>query len=211
MATLKKIWNDSVGSNIIANIIVYILSYLVAILYNYYNEKELNFGGLFILSLIIFSLAFILCNMAKIIVGYRYKEGQIELDRALFAKIKNIYLPENGTIAFLRQFDFRGSFLLDSIKDLEKYSSNESHADFEFLHPKLDKLNKELLTNILAMQEIIALQTWNNNDVQAVPREWRESQPTRFQQVTTDLNNLANKIVAVYDLLIKNGRRILTI
>jgi hypothetical protein len=137
----------------------------------------------------------------------------LELDRAVYKKLQES-LPWNGSVLFLRQHDFGGSFSWDKLDDLDTFCAECLNPHFEFIDTELERIRKDLLEKIQQFTDILSHNTWphetyaiNTSRVSSVPAEWRRTDRERYTQVTEQLNTLSFQIGECYDLIVKLGRR----
>ncbi len=217
---IKKIWKDSVGSNLIATGILAIIS----LIYSFVKSitETIDFKSAFIsfwtfkiqLWIVIFLLiVLIVVRLVKAKRQFRYENGELELDRQLYLKIREDLLPQNQTIGFLRHNNFAGfSFDDGMLDDIYKFESEKENPNFHFFHPELEQIKNELMDRIEKFTFIIAGETFPTpQGRQTVPPEWEIKQPERFDKVVNDLHTLKNEICSNYDDLITKGRNILKV
>jgi hypothetical protein len=134
VGVFKKLWNDSVLSNAVYDILKYILKWVltpvVSVLVSYFagwwpTIGEWIFSESKIPNWLLSVLCIVsICGILKVCfaVIFRYKREKmdvngVELDRLVYKRIINI-LPWDGSITFIREHDFYGSFDRDSLRDL---------------------------------------------------------------------------------------------
>lgn len=215
---IKNIWKDSVGSNLIAAGLLGVISLVYSTIKS--NTQTIEFKSALIsfwtfniplwliVSILIIVLAVI--RIIKQIRTFKYKQGELELDKELFLDIRDNLLPQNKTIGFLRHNNFAGfSFDDKMLEDIENYESRKDDPNFHFFHPDLEKHRIEMLNKISQFTYIIAGETFPTpQGRQTVPSEWEIEQPERFDKVVNDLHTLKNEICQTYDDFIKIGRNI---
>lgn len=223
---LKKAWKDPVWSKVIATIPIAVGT----IVYNYIKSKTLNisFKKSFIefwttdIELWIAALAlFLSLSLIWLIRQYGknkkkkflYDEKSLQLDIALFNRIRNELLPQDGTIYWLRYNNFAGfSFLNEKIDQLSEIEYEAKKSDFEFLNPELEEIKEDMIYEIETFTDLIAGNTFQTtNGRQTVPPEWETEQTDRFNEVVNDIHNVKHRICDKYDKLIKVGRRTLKV
>ena len=208
--SVKKIWNDPVWSKVIANGIIVALAFVLTIIWSMISAKQnqINFKTAFVnfwsykISLwIVVVIAILLliiywgwkyCGLNKFV----YDDETIKLDKAMFDKIRNELLPQEGTIGFLRHNNFAGfSFDLEKIDDLDNIEYEDRKSDFEFLNPDLEKIKIELINKISHFTSEISMNTFPTNaGFQSVPSEWEVEQPERFWTIVNSLHSTASEI-----------------
>ena len=224
MEKIKKIWNDPVGSKVIAALIITIFG----LIYTYISSSvnNIDFGSalmkvlkfkielwlLLLLSIFTYFTFIVRKRFKKSDPNFTYNQETLALDRKIFQQIRNELLPQSGAISFLRYHSFGGSFPNKSIENLDEIEYKNKKSDFEFINPELEKIKEKLIEKISYFTTTIGGETWSlKSDRQSVPKEWQHEQPERFKRVVNDLNSTAREICEIYDELIKKGRRILKI
>lgn len=219
MKLLKKIWNDPVGSKVIAALIIFIFSVIWTVYSASHNNIDiwtafLNFWT-YSISLWIIALVSILLISLNLIISrqFKYTEETLILDKQVYEDIKVNLLPQNGSISFLRSNNFAGfSFNINNLNDVVNFENALSNSTFYFLNPRLEKIKTELAVKISHFNTLIAFNTFvTPNGFQTVPPEWETNQPERFWEVVNDLHSTTNDLCRIYDELIKTGRTILKI
>jgi len=219
MKLFKRIWNDPVGSKVIAAGIIFIISTIYISVESLYKNKSFSEVMSELLNLkldiktilIALIILFILYIVIYYISGFKYSESTKKSDIDLFNTIRNNILDYENTIHFLREFNFRGRFNLRSLDGIDDFMEACERTDFKFVNPKLEKIKEKLRAEIVKFSGIVAIKTFSDNGMQGVPREWELQRPSEFNTVINDLNNAATKICQLYDKLIINGRRELDI
>lgn len=154
----------------------------------------------------------------KIVLHYKIfrnskREKELELDKQLFLRIRDWLLPQDGSIGFLRKFNFSCyCFNVDAIADIYKFENeNEnSNSNFHFHHPYLERIKNELAENVKNFTSIVSTETFSTDQsLQAIPMEWELEQPERFKWVVKDIHTYANSICSKYDELITAADTIL--
>lgn len=143
----------------------------------------------------------------------QYDDSLLTLDRAFFDKIRKDYLPQDGSIHFIRQNNFAGfSFDPRELDDLSRIEYESDRPDFEFIHPQMEKIKVELVDNIRRFKGLIAVNTFGtHNGLQSMQRELEVEDPTRFWKIVDAIHAAAEGVCSKYDELIKVGRRILKV
>jgi hypothetical protein len=223
---IKKIWNDPVGSKLIAGGIMGLISliYLTKIsLVNdesfIENAKQFLNIKITILNIIFGIFTFLVIWIIIIKVKKRnkkeefiYNESHKVLDFELYNRIKNQLLPLNGSIAFIRQNNFSGfSFRVDSLNDLHEFEYEFEKPDFEFIDSEMESVFEKIKHHTATFTSLVGDNTWNtrnpNIHTNSVPPEWELEQPERFWDVVNKIHSEAQSICSNYDELIKLGRR----
>ena len=220
-----KIWKDPVGSKIISTFIIG----LGLIIFNsiYALTSELNFkiafnnffdiqikfwiSILFFLLYLISRGIFTLYKKNKF-KSYKYDDKSLELDTALFNKIKNELLV-NDSIRWVRTNNFAGfSFIEDYLRPFDNIEYESQAADFEFLNPNLENLKNQLVESILDFNSFLLPNIFNGgNNRLTVPPEWETDQYERFVKVVDGIHQRTQVLAKKYDQFIKEGRRTLKV
>ena len=215
-----KIWKDPVWSKVIAGV----LAAGVTVIYNGFNALRNNtsfkieFYNFWITKIEIWKLcifigllvAFVLLLKRKgtnTSILFQYDDDLIELDRDLFTKIRT-HLPSDK-MAWIKSHGyssspFKGEYmlLLDIIDEEEK-------ADFEFLHPKMERLKQELIVSFRELREALSSNIFGaGHSWLAIPREWDFE---RFEQARNAITPHEIAVGLAYDKFIKTGRRLLKV
>lgn len=140
----------------------------------------------------------------------KIEEKRKKIDSNLLKEIKEM-LYEKKMIEYMRVQDFGGPFYVDILDPLDDYlHKSDNDPEFEFLDSDLNELKKELDYNIRTLLHTIGINTFKlgiNPTLFAVPREWREEQPERFNEVVNKVNHHANKVVEIYNELVRVARK----
>lgn len=83
-------------------------------------------------------------NKVKNNVGVANQSDIIETDKKIFEKIVGT-LPWDGSIGFIRDFDFHNVFDTDSFNDFHEFIYRCKNPAFEFIDPDLEGIRLELL------------------------------------------------------------------
>lgn len=133
-----------------------------------------------------------------------------EFDSNVLKEIK-VMLYESQTIQFMQEHDFVGAFYIDKLDPLLNYHHKYNNdPEFYFLDSDLNNLKRSLDCNINEFLKVISRNTFyleSNPDIQAVPSEWREKQPDRFEEVVNKANHHATIIVKNYSELVQEARK----
>ena len=205
---LKNIWKDPVWSKVIAIGIITLIIYFNKNLIQ--NISIVEYILIFVLVLIL--IIFYLIKGQKSRPKFEYNEEHKRLDKELLKKVKDELLPSEGSISFIRTFNFAGwAFHNEYLKDLREFSYYIEKPEFEFINDELNRLLENLKINISKFLSIVGLNTWRLKslkiDANTVPPEWEDEQPDRFRKVVEEIHATAEKICENYDKLIKLGRR----
>lgn len=129
----------------------------------------------------------------------------VATDKIIFLQLTKL-LPWNGSIQFVRVNNFNGfSFALSKLDDLEYYREQCSNPAFEFIDADLEGLRNVLRDRVLSFLEIVYTQTFttNNPDRNAVPDEWLDTMPDRFERAVKQIDEAAVLLCETYDSLVR--------
>ena len=138
----------------------------------------------------------------------------VETDKLVFKKILEI-LPWERSINFLRTNNFAGySFDLSTLDDLYEFEILCRNPLYEFVDPDLEAQKAKLNFEIDSFTSLIAKETFPadgnylaSSNYNAVPDEWNDEQPKRFERVVMDLHNNSSRIVEVYRAFVRTAIR----
>lgn len=138
------------------------------------------------------------------------KEKHKKFDSNLLKEIKDL-LYDSHSIQFIQYHDFEGAFYIDKLDPLMSYHYKYNNdPEFYFLDSDLNGLKRVLDYNINEFLNVINRNTFylqSNPDIHTVPREWREEQPERFEEVVSKANHHATEIVKTYSELVQEARK----
>lgn len=133
----------------------------------------------------------------------------LEADRAVLKHLLDV-LPSDGMIDFLRTHNFGFAYRGDYLDPLDRYASESTRPEVEFLSERLEPLRKEFLTAIHKFQRLIATETFSWGPTPGffrVPDEWEMQQPARYFRAIDALNAAATDVVRKYDVLVRAARK----
>jgi hypothetical protein len=212
-----KIWKDPVWSKVIAAIILGLgvlgLNAISAVHKDISFKEELvrfwksryDLWHYCLFSLAVISIWMLIKNKRK--GFFRYNDETIEIDRALFAKIRS-QLPSDK-MAWVKGHGYSNNpFKMEEI-DLLNFIEEKDRADFEFLHPELENLKKELVSGLEGLNEVLIRNIFGAGDNWlSIPREWSIE---KFQEARECIEAESDIVGEAYDDFIKTGRRILRV
>lgn len=223
---IKKIWKDPVGSKLIAGGIMTILPVIYLTMLSLVNDESFieNAKRIFNIKVTILNIIYILIGIILIWIiiilikkhlqkeKFEYNESHRVLDFELYNRIKDELLPANGSIAFIREYNFAGfAFRNDYLEDIYTFEYEFTKPDFEFIDTELEAVLTKLKRHTTDFISLIGKNTWriNNPNINAntVPPEWEIEQPERFREVVREIHDSTYAICVNYDLLIRIGRR----
>jgi len=133
----------------------------------------------------------------------------VETDKVVYKKlIKN--LPWEGSISFIKTFNFNGySFELKNLDDLYNFLNFCENPNYEFIDPDLEIQKITLKKAIIDFCSIIENNTFSTNSpyYNAVPDEWVDTQPERFEKTVKNLHSSSYKIVNLYSDFVRTAVR----
>lgn len=141
--------------------------------------------------------------------GLARPEEAAATDRRVYEILVKV-LPWDGSLHFIRHNNFAGfSFKLDRLDDLYEFEHECENPSFEFIDPDLEGLRVTLRTHIQEFTRLVAFETFSTNTVgwNAVPEEWDDEQPERFERVVNGLHNAAKGACDSHDALVKLSTR----
>ena len=136
------------------------------------------------------------------------------MDRVLFSKIRELLPSDSDTISFLKDTDLEGSFELELLKGLHRFVWYWNNPEFEFMDAELESRLANLFEAAHDFLESVALNTFPCTGLprrNEIPPEWRDTQPSRFNDARQTLNDLATDVYNKYEDLIRAGRRRLAV
>lgn len=216
---IKRIWNDPVGSQLIATLIIVILTLIYTFASSLFQDIDFRtaFINFWSISVPLWWLAIGGISLLFVYHVYRYfnlksfayDSQTLVLDQKMFEKITTYLLPQTGTISYLRNNNFTwSSFQAKKITELDEFQDRCERSDFEFFNPKLETRKLELLKAIVLFKEQIAKNTFPTlNGMQSVPVEWKIDFPEKYSKATENLYQAKDKVCYRYDELVKLGRR----
>lgn len=133
-----------------------------------------------------------------------------EFNQKIYLKIKDELLPLNGSLLFIKDFNFAWfSFKTDKVNDLFYISDTQiDNPELKFLDKKLEKLKNELFIEIKWIVYEISSNTFPQwESMQTVPPEWEIEQPERFTEVVNKLHSHSSNIWLKYNDFINYWRK----
>lgn len=92
------------------------------------------------------------------------------------------------------------SFRESQLEPIREFYFEWNNPEHEFITPELEKINKELWSEVDRYYNLIANETFpaNNPQFSTVPPEWEFEQPDRFWRVVNALHDHAGNIVKLH-------------
>ncbi len=215
---VKNIWKDTVGSNLIATVIIALLTLLFNFIVSRY--KNISFEEVFIdFWTYQINLWVVLLFILTIIILYRlrkssfkYDEETLALDRILFNQIRNW----EGMVDLVREVKTHGfssrPVEFDIIETIISIREESEKPDFHFFNPVLNKIKTRLLIEFDNLDSVLNGNIYgNNNGWLSIPSEWEYSQHDRMQKAISDIKKQEDIFTEVYQNFITQGRKILRV
>lgn len=137
-------------------------------------------------------------------------DRKIEHDKKVLQAILKV-IPSNGSILFIREYDFGGGFDLDELKDINEFVSLSKRPEFQFLDSKIESLRQSLVNAINDFTSFIVencfpyqIQTRALISIKQ-PREYNNMD--EYKKTHDCINKLADNICRNYDNLLIFARK----
>lgn len=130
----------------------------------------------------------------------------VELDREFLDTLMDV-LPSSGTMTWMRDYDFGGTFDVDWLEDLHKFVQECRKPEFEFINPELEELKGKLQVQSETFLNLIGLETYPINMPNRLLNQLPPESP-KYEEIRKKLNSHAQAISDVYNELIKKARRL---
>jgi hypothetical protein len=215
---IKNIWKDSVGGNLIATVLIAILTLLYNFIISRY--KNISFKDVFIdfwtfqidlwIVLLFVVTIIVLYNLFK--SKFKYDEDTLALDRAFFNKIRNW----EGMLDLVMEIKTNGfssrPIKFDRIETIINFSEESRKPDFHFFNPLLNKLKERLIIEFENLDYVLNGNIYSGyNDWMSIPSEWEYTQLERMQEAIDKIKKQEDIFTEVYQNFINQGRKILKI
>lgn len=136
-----------------------------------------------------------------------YNAESREVDRQVFLALVEL-IPYQRTMSLLQNHSFGAPFRASILREFDRFVVENDNPAMEFLDSDLEGLRMSLRESINQFSHDLATQTWRlGSDMQAVPEEWSEKQPARFERVVKQLNGKATETFELYCQLVREARR----
>ena len=144
-------------------------------------------------------------------VGQPYPQAEADkkILRSLLATV-----PSNGTIKFLRTKSFAGwSFEINRLDDIETFLYDRNGPDCEFIDPELEAARQKFCESCETFLLAVATHTVTTThpDWRAVPDDWNDTNPERFDNAVRNLHTSAETVCSTYDNLVRLARKKLAV
>jgi len=137
-------------------------------------------------------------------------DRKIEHDKKVLKKILEV-LPSNGSIQFIREFDFGGSFHIEKLYDIDNFVSISKRPEYTFLNKDVEENRLSLLTSINKFSSFVGLNTFPINKGEPwvnkiIPSHFLDD-PNDYHQVHNEINKLADNVSCCFDNLISSANK----
>jgi hypothetical protein len=133
-----------------------------------------------------------------------------EQDKEFLKRLAEV-MPSSGTISYLREYDFGGTFDFAWLGDLYKFIGLCKQPEFEFIDEELEKLKLELLDQAKNFADLVGKETFSSPSsgrlLSSIPKEMGHQNPEHYFALREALNSQAQKVTVSYDKLIRHARR----
>ncbi|MBW8333136.1 MAG: hypothetical protein K0M40_14015 [Prolixibacteraceae bacterium] len=215
---IKNIWKDSVGGNLIATVLIAILT----LLYNYIvsRYKSISFKEVFIdfwtyqidLWIVLLFILTIIVLYSLIKSKFNYDEETLDLDRAFFNKIRNW----EGMLDLVLEIKTNGfssrPVKFERIETMTSIRKESEKPDFHFFNPVLNKIKTRLLIEFENLDSVLLGNIYgDHNGWLSIPSEWEYSQRERMLKAEIEIKKQEDIFTEVYQNFITQGRKILKV
>jgi len=135
-------------------------------------------------------------------------DNYINLDRETFNRLITL-LKSDGIMLFIKQCGFTlGSFPDKIYQQIYSFIQECELPEFEFIDSDLESLKSELNALLVKLDFYIGKNTFPSGPGhQAIPYEWEEEQPDRYDKAHEDFETMTKLVWDKYDNLVKLARR----
>ena len=219
-SSLKKVWNDPVGSGLIVSLIIAILSIpfnWVVSLFKGITFKEAM--ELFIHTKVELWAVFLSIFTFWTVVGYIkkifwYGSETLEQDRILYKKIKDNILTENLMMYPKGSVFSSQAFKGGIIERITEIIDENYKPSFRFHNPRIEKRKQKLVREVSNLYETtsnIICDMDDNFDLFHVPRDGIYKDPLVRKKAQDKIANVERKLSEAYDDFIIYSKRKLKI
>ncbi len=215
---IKNIWKDSVGGNLIAAVLIAILTLLYNFIVSRY--KNISFKEVFInfwtyqidLWIILLFILTIIVLYSLIKSKFKYDEETLALDRAFFNQIRN-WEGMVDLVLEIKSHGFSGSSVkMELIETMLSIRDESEKPDFHFFNPVLNKIKARLLIEFENLDSVLTGNVYvGNNGWMSIPSEWEYSQRERMLKAKSEIKKQEDIFTEVYQNFITQGRKILKV
>lgn len=137
-------------------------------------------------------------------VGLLATREVVATDQIVFKQCTQL-LPWDGSIQFVRQRDFSGSFCTDCLNDFRLFLYKCENPAFEFIDADIEGQRVALKSNIEDFMEAIAIETCctRNAGRNAIPAELAYHHPDDYKKSVDRLRDCARLVCDAYDSFVK--------
>lgn len=215
---IKNVWKDSVGGNLIATVLIAILTLLYNFIVSRY--KNISFNEVFIdfwtyqidlwIILLLILMIIVLYSLTK--SKFKYDEETLALDRAFFNQIRNW----EGMVDLVLEIKSHGfssrPVKFERIETILSIQEESKKPDFHFFNPVLNKIKTRLLTEFENLDSVLTGNIYEkHNGWMSIPSEWEYSQRERMLKAESDIKKQEDIFTEVYQNYITQGRKILKV
>jgi hypothetical protein len=218
-----KIWRDPVLSKIISVGIIALATLIYNLIVSKFENTDFRIVfvqfwtqkfdlWIFLIIIPIGLIIFVLQSYLKknLQTDIQYDEELLNLDKALFNRIRNDLLTQDIMLA-PRTYTFSSNSFPDaSFHNIFEILYECRKSDFEFFDSRLDQLKSELIEEIEDFQTIAVEHIYGAGQTGwlGIPHEWDSE---RYNRSVNEVRSYEKSICDKYDELIKTGRRLLKI
>lgn len=133
--------------------------------------------------------------------------SSVPADRATFEDFKKV-VPSNGTIRFMREYDFGGIIDWKALQDIDRFYYDRNGPDHTFLDERLESARlafRECCKNFLSYASTNT-SPLNTPGFVKVPDELEQKNPEKYWEIVKHLNSVADDLVESYDALVTAAR-----
>lgn len=215
---IRNIWKDSVGGNLIATVLIAILTLLYNFIISRY--KNISFKEVFIdfwtyqidlwIVLLFILITIVLYSLIK--SKFKYDEETLALDRAFFYQIRNW----EGMVDLVLEIKSHGfssrPVKFERIETMISIQEESKKPDFHFSNPVLNKIKARLLIEFENLDSVLTGNIYStHNGWISIPSEWEYTQRERMLKAESDIKKQEDIFTEVYQNFITQGRKILKV
>lgn len=154
---------------------------------------------------------------------YKEKQGSLASanergyahDRKLFDKFLEDFPSGSDSVNMLRHHDFANSFNINTLANLDRFTSEWDIVEREFLNPELEQMRKELWGKCREFNDKLSLGAWDLNGgpgFTCIPDAYRGSDdwPEHVDKKIGELNTLGTECYELYVAFVRLGKQTLS-
>jgi len=115
-------------------------------------------------------------------------------------------MPGDRTIQFIREKDFRGSFFLDQLDDLDDLFIQKNRKEFMFIDKELEKKRQKLVEISDEFNVFLAKSSFpkdfQGRRMNQIPQENEFKNPEKYHATIHKVHQLADEVCKIYDDLV---------